>query len=287
MVEDRKTNLTQQLQETGLVHERLALGFIEGNDFELAEQEYRKALSEIIEAQGETVRYHKGSLYHQIGYCLFLRENNDEARKFFLYAFIEDCITLDSFPELPALKNLHGVYQISYQDLRTLFAKVRSDYDQVIPLTPEDYMEAYVESGNGIESVAVRRDTKVFIGGNYRNIALLRYIEDIVREAGLSPIVPINFKASETEIYLHAMRLLQDCGGAIFEITFDAGHLMEIERAMSSIVKKKILLLYQQTQKDERHYTRMLWSTEVTQVGYMHIRELTDSVKAFIEIVKR
>ena len=287
MVEDRKTNLTPQLQETGLVHERIASGFIEGNDFELAEKEYRKALSEVIEAQGKTARYHKAALYHQIGYCLFLRKDNDEAQRFFLYAFIEDCITLDSFPELPAFKNLHGVYQISYQDLRTLFEKVRVDYDQVIPLSPEGYLAAYLESGRGLESVAVRRDTKVFVGGNYKNIALLRHIEDIVQESGLSPIVPLNFKASETEIYLHAMRLLQDCGSAIFEITFDAGHLMEIERAMSFIDKKNVLLLYQQTQRDERHYTRMLWSTEVAQVGYMHIRELPESVKAFIETIKR
>jgi len=287
MVEDRKTNLAPQLVETGLVHERLASGFIEGNDSVSAEREYRKALSEVIDAQGETIRYHKGSLYHQIGYCLFLQENNDEARKYFLCAFIEDCITLDSFPELPAFKNLHGVYQISYQDLRTLFEKVRVDYNQVIPLAPEGYLADYLKSGNAIESIAITRATKVFVGGNYRNIAILRHIEDTLREAGLSPIMPLNFKASEAEIYLHAMRLLEDCGSAIFEITFDAGHLMEIERAMSFIDKKNILLLYQQTQKDERHYTRMLWSTEVAQEGYMHIRDLTERVNAFIETTKQ
>jgi hypothetical protein len=54
---------------------------------------------------------------------------------------------------------------------------------------------------------------------------------------------------------------------------------MEIERAMSFIDKKNILILYQQNKKDERHYTRMLWSTEVVQEGYMYIRDLTEKVK--------
>jgi tetratricopeptide (TPR) repeat protein len=287
MVEDRKTKLAPQLIEAGLEHERLASGFIEWNNSELAEQEYRKALSERLQAQGKTIRYHKGGLCHQIGYCLFLQRNNDEAKKYFLYAFIEDCITLDSFPEMPAFKNLYSVYQISYQDLRALFRKVRADYEQAIPLAPEDYLAEYLKLGNTIESVAVTRDTKVFVGGNYRNIALLRHVEDTVREAGLSPIMPLNFQASEAEIYMHAMRLLKDCGSAIFEITFDAGHLMEIERAMGFIERKNILLLYQQTQKDERHYTRMLWSTEVVQEGYMHIRDLTESVNKFIETTKQ
>lgn len=287
MVDDRKTNLTQILFEIGVAHENLASGFIEENNPALAEQEYRKALTKVIDAQGETIRYHKAALYHQIGYCLFLQKNNDEARKYFLYAFIEDCITSDSFPELPAFNNVHSIYLVSYEDLRTLFEKVRADYKRVIPLTPEDYLLNYMNSGNKISSVPVTRATKVFIGGNYRNIALLRHIEDTVREAGFSPVVPLNFKATEEEIYLHAMRLLQDCGNAIFEITFDAGHLMEIERAMAFVDKTNILLLYQQSQKDEKHYTRMLWSTEVVQEGYMHIVGLTERVNVFIEKIRQ
>jgi len=237
----------------------------------------------IMEAQGQTIRYHKGGPYHQIGYYLFLQRKNDEARSYFLYAFIEDCTTLDDFPNLPAFKNLNGVYQISYQDLRALFDRVRHDYHTAVPLNPEDYLKAYLDSGSRIESVTVRRDTKVFVGGSFRNIALLRHIEDIVRECGRSPILASNFKAGESEIYLHAMRLLKDCGSAIFEITFDAGHLMEIERAMSFIEKKNILLLYQQLEKDEKHYTRMLWGIEVAQVGYMKIDELTQKVNDFLK----
>lgn len=283
-MEDKKTNLPSEIEGSYRSHEEAALRFAEKADYSSAEREYRAILSEIMKAQGDKVRYHKGGPYHQIGYYLFLQRKNDDARSYFLYAFIEDCITLVDFPDLPAFKNLHGVYQISYQDLRALFDKVRSDYyNKTIPLNPEDYLKIYLNSGNQMGSVAVRKDTKVFVGGNYRNIAILRHIEDIVRQSGLSPILASNFEVHESEIYLHAMNLLQDCGVAIFEITFDSGHLMEIERAMKFIEKKNILLVYQQLKKDEKHYTRMLWGIEVTQEGYMNIDELTQKVKGFLE----
>jgi hypothetical protein len=243
-------------------------------------------LAEIVRAQGNRTRYHKGGPYHQIGYYLFLQGKNDEAREYFLYAFIEDCITEDNLPRLPAFNNLIGVYRTSYQDLLALYQKIRGDILLEIPLTPERYLASYLSAGNQIESGSVKRETNVFVGGNYRNIAILRYVERIITDFRLSPILASNFKPSESEIYIHAMRLLQDCGSAIFEITFDAGHLMEIERAMNLIDKRNILLLYQQLERDEKHYTRMLWGLEVEQVGYMHVDELAERVKAFLNRIR-
>lgn len=283
---DKKTQFPYKIQDLYRSHERKALQFIERNNYRSAEQEYKDLLSEVIQAQKEKTRYHKGVPYHQIGYCLFLQGKNNDASTYFLYAFIEDCITSDSFPEWPAFRNLHGVYKTSYEDLHTLFNRIRSDVHSTVPLTPEDYLRIYLDSGNKIEPVSVRRETKVFVGGNYRNIAVLREIERIVMGCELSPILASNFKVVESEIYFHAMHLLQDCGSAIFEITFDAGHLMEIERAMNLVDKKNILLLYQQLERDEKHYTQMLWGTEVGQVGYMSIEELADNLKSFLNGIK-
>jgi hypothetical protein len=61
---------------------------------------------------------------------------------------------------------------------------------------------------------------------------------------------------------------------------------MEIERAMNLIDKRNILLLYQQLERDEKHYTRMLWGLEVEQVGYMHVDELAERVKAFLNRIR-
>jgi hypothetical protein len=284
-IEDKKTDLPQRFVGLYQFHEQAALGFIEKKDYKAAEQEYKTLLGKIQALENNKVRYHKGGPYHQIGYCLFLQGRSADAALYFLHAFIEDSITLDSFPDLPAFKTLHGVYQISYEDLRTLFTKIKDDIRNNIPLYPEDYLKTYFASGKKI--VSVRRETKVFVGGNYRNIAILRYIEEIVRKSELSPILASNFRVDESEIYLHAMWLLEDCGSAIFEITFDAGHLMEIERATKFINNRNILLLYQQLEKEEKHYTRMLWGVEVEQMGYMHIDELAKNIGEFLDRMKQ
>ncbi len=286
LVQNKKTDLPAELQTVYRSHEEKAAAFLEVKDYTAAEKEYRDLLAAIVRAQGHETRYHKGGPYHQIGYCLFLQRRLDEARAYFLYAFIEDCITEDNLPQLPAFKNLIGVYRTGYQDLLALHHKIRGDIPLRIPLTPEDYLENYLNAGNHIESVSVKRETNVFIGGNYRNIVVLRYVERIITECKLSPVLASNFRAKESEIYIHAMRLLQDCGSAIFEITFDAGHLMEIERALNFIDKRNILLLYQQRERDEKHYTRMLWGLEVEQVGYMQMDELADIVKAFLNRIR-
>lgn len=292
MIEDKKTHFPSEIRDLIRSHEVMALQSIEGNDYSAAEQEYKNLLSEIIQAQVKKTRYHKGAPYHQIGYCLFLQRKYNDAFTYFLYAFVEDCITSDTFPRWPAFRNLHGVYKTSYADLHALFKRIRSDIHSTVPLIPEDYLRIYRDSGNKIESVSVRRQTKVFVGGNYKNIAVLREIERIVMDSGLSPILASNFKVGESEIeseiYFHAMLLLQDCGSAIFEITFDAGHLMEIERAtsMNLIDKENILLLYQQLEQDKKHYTRMLWGMEVEQVGYMRIDELEENIKSFLNGIK-
>jgi hypothetical protein len=214
MVENKKTDFPPYLQSLYQGHERKASGFIENKDFNSAEQEYRTLLSEIFKEQGENIRYHKGGPYHQIGYCLFLQGKPTDALKQFQYAFIEDCITIENFPKLPAFKNLSNVYKISYEDLHNLFSKIKNDIVINIPLNPESYLDSYIDSGNNnIESIPVSKERKVFVGGNYRNIAILRYIEDRINENKLSPILAINFREDiSVNIYFHSMLLLQDCG---------------------------------------------------------------------------
>lgn len=217
---------------------------------------------------------------------MFNQGKTDDAWKYFLFAFIEDCITEDNFPELPAFKNLYGIYKISKEDLRKLFENIKKQVAIDVPTNPEGYLQKYFDDGNRISKVSITKDKNVFVGGNYRNIVILRYIEDIVNKEW-SAILPTNFGVrNDDEIYAHSMGLLERCGSAIFEITFDAGHLMEIERAVSFIDKKTILLLYQQTEKDQKHYTRMLLGVEVKQEGYMHLDELTKKVNDFLKGIK-
>jgi hypothetical protein len=292
MIEDKKTNLPDNLLHVYHVLEKDALDFINKKDFESAQRKYKELLSKLIEAQGSTIRYHKGGPYHQIGYIYFLQRKSSEAFKYFIFAYIEDCITGNTLPmDWAAFKNLKIAYGISFHDLEKLFQSTRKYYvENTVPQIAEDYYSIYILQGNRIEPIHITKHTKVFIGGNYRNIALLRYIEGEVSKIGknkLSPILAVNFSnVSNEQIYQHSMYLLEDCGYAIFEVTFDSGHLMEIERALSKLIPKENMLLVHQTpSKHERksHYiTKMLLGHDIKVEGYSSLEELTEYIEKFI-----
>jgi len=287
MIENKKADLPPELQRLYQIHEQKALSFIENGDVDSAEKEYRTLLSEIHAAQGETVRYHKGGIYNQIGYCLFLLKKTKDALFYFECAFIEDCISGFESTQLPAYYNLYNVYRISAKQLADMSNRIKRDIASHIPLNAEKYLKSFFNSGNKLDSIEVSKRSKVFVGGNYKNIALLRYIADKVRECKFSPIMAIDFEVTnEEDIYADAMALLQDCGSAIFEITFDAGHLMEIERAINSKLfpKGNILLLFQKRKDAKDHYiSKMLLGVQVKPVGYSKIEEIPELVRNFFE----
>jgi len=293
MIENRKTDLSPELQTLYRVREQTALSLIDKNDFSSAEQEYRTLLSEILTAQGTATRYHKGGIYHQIGYCLFLQKKTEDALLYFEYAFIEDCISVSGFEakQLPAYYNLYNVYRISAKQLVDLLNSIKRDIDSNIPLDAQNYLMSYLDSGSKLDSVAVIKRTNVFVGGNYKNIVLLRHIADKVLECEFSSIMAIDFEVTnEEDIYADAMALLQDCGSAIFEITFDAGHLMEIERAINSKLfpKENILLLFQKRRDTKDHYiSKMFLGVDVKPVGYAKIEELRELVKSFLGKIRQ
>lgn len=293
MIENKKTDLSPELHSLYRSREQTALSLIDKSDFSSAEQEYRTLLSEILAAQGTATRYHKGGVYHQIGYCLFLQKKTQDALLYFEYAFIEDCISVSGFEakQLPAYYNLYNVYRISAKQLEDLLNRIKRDMYSNIPLDAQNYLKSYLDSGGKLDSIAVIKRKNVFIGGNYKNIALLRHIADKVRECEFSSIMAIDFEVTnEQDIYADAMALLQDCGSAIFEITFDAGHLMEIERAINSKLfpKENVLLLFQKRRDTKDHYiSKMLLGVEVKPVGYAKIEELSELVKSFLGKIRQ
>jgi hypothetical protein len=290
IIENKKIDFPPELQTLYKTCEQNALSFLDQKNYVAAEREYRTLLSAFFEAQGNKIRYHKGGIYHQIGYCLFLQKKTEDALLYFEAAFIEDCVSEYEATRLPAFFNLHNVYRISAAQLFKLVSKIKSDIVGNIPLNPEIYLTNYIDSGNKLESTKVNKAKNVFVGGNYKNIALLRYIEDKVYDVGFSPILAINFEVKKEDIYTHAMALLQDCGSAIFEITFDAGHLMEIERAINTNLfsKENMLLLFQKRDDITEHYiTKMLLGVQVKPIGYMKIEELSEKVKAFLNEIKQ
>lgn len=96
----------------------------------------------------------------------------------------------------------------------------------------------------------------VFIGGNYDNIAVLREIKKYVKEAKFCPQLAIDKypKLSLEETHDKDIELAKSCPTNIYEGTFSAGELMEVERAaLREGVVKKILVVYQRRKKQALH----------------------------------
>jgi hypothetical protein len=137
---------------------------------------------------------------------------------------------------------------------------------------------------------------RVFIGGNYDLSPVLRHIQSIValNDADLRPIFLGDFEMPQDETVFHALRLLSECRRAIFEITIDSGHLIEI---MEYVRKKdiQILLVYMASHfKKPYPYTatsmlqnliRQNGNYEPIQ-GYRSIQELEAIVKGFLYATK-
>lgn len=127
-------------------------------------------------------------------------------------------------------------------------------------------------------------DKRVFIGGNYDNIKILRDIQEAVHQLGLglTAILP----RDDVEVPLQDthdwdLRILHNCRYAIFDVSVPGGELMEIERVRE--YGTQTLLLYQS--RDEgppSHITRMLRTCKLPLKGYYRDVDLKNTIREFL-----
>jgi DNA polymerase III delta prime subunit len=99
-----------------------------------------------------------------------------------------------------------------------------------------------------IDEVPGREDDRVFVGGNYDEMPVLREIARFVWESGKIPILAYDFDVPLDKINEYDLKLLHRCKYAIFEITLPNGHHYEIAAGLTYNVTE--YLLYQA--RDER-----------------------------------
>ncbi len=133
------------------------------------------------------------------------------------------------------------------------------------------------------------KDKRVFIGGSYRNIAVLRYIAKLVNDFNdFKAILPIDLPKLSKDSYDHlihdvSMEYLQGCSYAIFEVSLSDGHLMELERA-SNIVGLNVLLVFQQRKTDDEPIiTRMVLSTKFDKKAYENFSQLIKIIGDYLK----
>lgn len=137
-------------------------------------------------------------------------------------------------------------------------------------------------------------EQRIFIGGNYALAPVLRYIQQVVIRKGFMPIFVGDFKIRRSKMYETALTLLRECNAAIFEVTYDSGHLLEIHE----LAKRKeisLLMLYMALdykKRNPRGATSMLQSMPFSgqlkhPIGYQSFRELENIISEFLRSVNR
>lgn len=223
----------------------------------IAKSLYRKMLDW---QKANNKRYHKGYPLHNIGYALYLQNENKEALKYFILAYIEDLLSADRPEEAyatPAGQTLLLGYTLN-PEILVSFKKKVNELKKVnrIPNKPEEVLselwKTEFDYKKSVEAetqkpkkhtqrefpkIETEWDKRVFIGGS--GAAIINKIRDIVNELdNYDPIVVIDFnKPDDVTVYQKCLTLLQRCKYAIFDLSLPGGQIIEIERAPDYCVK--------------------------------------------------
>lgn len=253
----------------------------------------------------------------------FYRKESLEGFQKIALAYIEDLLNFDSVESAlgaPAYKTLKSYPLISFGFLERLKElAIRRRAQNRVPRDPEEIIHEYREQGYAdLPSTFTARRVKetpitieqlkpliedqleklgpkkkrVFVGGSYKNIAVLRYITHQIVENidDFKVVLPIDLPKLSAETYDHlthdvSMEYLKGCSYAIFEVSVSNGHLMEIERASDMTERRvlKVFLVFQRTRtEDEPMITRMIITTNFQKRGYRNFTELTTEIGRFL-----
>lgn len=140
-----------------------------------------------------------------------------------------------------------------------------------------------------VDSPPGRIDKRVFIGGNYILMPILREIEFSVMSAGFQPIIALDFNVPREKTRDYTLRLLFQCKFAIFEETISGGQLAEVVRA-SSLNEINVLQVYMAmnlVKEPPSTLSCMIWQADPPPQGYITIEELREIVVTFLQNPKR
>lgn len=292
----------------------------------IAEGNFHKA-EEICQKQYELIRkfekdlpsgkrFHKGATLYEWGITLLLQNTAEKIRLGYekiLFAYIEDLLDFDTTKqarEAPACRTLEqnpfinvaflGLVQKTVEDRKARHQIPKNPEDILQPISSETQhaLEKPIEISIDQVKPAVHRwleekgpkKKRVFIGGTYKNIAILNHVATIVDDFDYYPIMPIDLPQTTDPSYrelIHdiSIEMLQECSYAIFEVTISNGHLMEIERARDfmSAGTLSVILVYQTTREgDTPTITSMLMTKDFKKRPYRNFSELTTVIRNFL-----
>ena len=127
-------------------------------------------------------------------------------------------------------------------------------------------------------------ERRVFVGGNYALMPILREIEGIVLKHGFLPVNAFDFSIPKDKTREYTLRLLFQCKYSIFEMTLPNGHLVENLR-VQGFPETNILQVYMAMDKNKeppKTVSIMSWQVNPPPKGYLTIAELREIVATFL-----
>jgi len=125
---------------------------------------------------------------------------------------------------------------------------------------------------------------RIFIGGHYGNIAVLREISRMVLERGYQPILAADFDISREKTREDTLRLLHACRTAIFEVSFRGdGHIIEIDKTKEFDIKTFLVYQIISTKHTVNiDITSMININKYDSFGYETFRDLENYISSII-----
>jgi hypothetical protein len=232
----------------------------------------------MVDRQPPDRRFHKGLPLHNMGLAKWLARDQQAAFQYTLEAFVEDALSRgEESPDVPdelerpAANNLLWLFEVPLPHVARLSAQIRlAQAGGRLYRTARDALDAI---GAGIRprppvaagpppiripgQFTSRWRDRVFVGGAYEVIAALRDIGGVVRSKGRDAVMAFEFEIAPEDAHHHALMLLHECRAAIFEVSVEAGQLIELERTRDYMITD-VLVLYQGTAGHTKHLSGMV-----------------------------
>ena len=250
------------------------------------------------------VRLHKGHILFQIGYSQLRQGKFTDSLVNHRLAYIEDVISerkAGDANKTSAYQNLKKVFGISAEILEALERFVLEKIKTSVLMNPEEVDKEFFKKGFDTRQVIKTKDItlekkfsishlpgelekRVFIGGAYVLMPILREIRKITLELGFQPIMALDFEIPKEKTNEYCNRLVGMCKYAIFEVTLDSGHLIELITArISDYIETKTVFMAEDERKQVPKTMNSLVATQTpSPEGYVTIDELKKIVTDFL-----
>jgi hypothetical protein len=299
-------DLNQKFQGMALANESLMLA----RQYEKARRGFEEIYELLCREQPRDDRYHKGYPLHQIGTTFVLSGKPQDALLYFILAYAEDLLSQeegqeDKADEMPASRTLRQAYKVDEGALSELkhIIKQKKKHGYIVH-NPQDILNELAKGQRPEEvtkpaqspQIGVEKrkpgqfdsdwQRRVFVGGNYRDqLAILNEIKVFVKSIGYDPVLALDFEIPRGMTHHHSLMLLHECSKAIFEISSEAGQLMEIERLIDYEIKP--LIVYQSSAAGEPPKVTEMLRALLASRGfeprpYITIEELKGSIQNYL-----